>query len=149
MTDTTPDLNAICDSCLTAIAAGEGRIWTDRHVADKAARNALGKDTGWMDDDPRADATDALLTGLTGTAWHTTHNECAPKMPSWAYAIPVERINTWTAFLHWTAHLMDKPWLDGTDWTEVIHRAVNPAHAAVSGLRPIRPQDTDFRGVGS
>lgn len=146
MSDTTPDLHAICDSCLTAITDGEGHVWTDQHLADTVARHTRGQDTSRTDDET---LTDALLTGQTGAAWHTTHNECAPTMPSWAYAIPVERINTWPAFLHWTAHLMDKPWFDGTDWTEVIHRAVNPAHAAVSGLRPIRPQDTDFRGVGS
>lgn len=149
MSDSTPDLQAICDGCLTVIADGEGHVWTDRHIAEKTARQARGEDVSWMDDDPLADATDALVGGETGVAWHTTHSDCAPKMPSWAYAIPVERINTWPAFLHWTAHLMDKGWLGGTDWAEFIHRSVNPTHAAVSGLRPIHPQDTKFRGIGS
>lgn len=147
MTDRTPDLQAICDSCLTVIAEGEGHVWTDRHVAERTARMARGEDVSWMADDPQTDAN--LTVGEIGTAWHTTHNGCAPEMPSWAYAIPVERINTWPAFLHWTAHLMDKSWLDGTDWTELIHRAVNPIHSAVSGLRPVRPQDIEFRGTGS
>lgn len=146
MTDNTPDLQAICDGCLTVIADGEGHIWTDQHIAEKTSRTARGEDASWMEDDA---LTDMLLAGGVGAAWHATHAGCTPVMPSWAYAIPVERINTWPAFLHWTAHLMDKRWLDGTDWTEVIHRAVNPNHAAVSGLHPIRPQDTNFRGIGS
>lgn len=149
MTDTAPDLQAICDGCLTVIADGEGHVWTDRHVAEKTARKGRGEDVSWMDDDPLANAVDALAVGEAGVAWHTTHNECAPKMPSWAYAIPVHRINAWPAFLHWTAHLMDKGWLDATDWAEFIHRTVNPHHATVSGLRPIRPQDLKFRGIGS
>lgn len=144
-----PDLQAICDGCLTVITDGDGHVWTDRHIAEKTSRKARGEDTSWMDDDPLADATDALTVGEAGVAWHVTHTECAPVMPSWAYAIPVERIATWPAFLHWTAHLMDKGWLAATDWSCLIDRAVNPRKATPSGLRPIRPQDLEFRGIGS
>lgn len=40
MTDAmpTPDLQAICDSCLQPIADGEGHVWVDQHAADTAAR---------------------------------------------------------------------------------------------------------------
>lgn len=144
-----PDLQAICDGCLTVIADGEGHVWTDRHIAEKTSRKARGEDTSWMDDEPLADAADLLVVGEQGVAWHVTHTGCAPAMPSWAYAIPVERITTWPAFLHWTAHLMDKGWLAATDWAELIHRSVNPTLATPSGLRPMHPQDLEFRGIGS
>jgi hypothetical protein len=148
MTDTSHDLQAICDSCLAPIAEGEGHVWTDQHVSLKEARKARGESVEWMDNDPITDIADTLLVGEAGVAWHVTHAECAPRMPSWAYAIPVERITTWPAFLHWTAHLMGKGWLGATDWDRLIHRAVNPHHSTPSGLRPIRPQDTEFRGIG-
>ncbi|MER5653479.1 hypothetical protein ABT076_10730 [Streptomyces sp. NPDC002131] len=149
MNDTPPDLQAICDGCLTVITDGEGNVWTDRHIAEKTSRKARGEDTSWMDDEPLADATDALTVGEAGVTWHVTHTGCAPVMPSWAYAIPVERITTWPAVLHWTAHLMDKGWLAATDWSLLLLKTVEPQRASVSGLRPIRPQDIEFRGIGS
>lgn len=148
MSDSPPDLQAICDGCLTVIADGEGNVWTDRHIAEKTSRKGRGEDVSWMDGDPLADATDALAVGELGLAWHVTHDGCAPVMPSWAYAIPVERIATWPAFLHWTAHLMNKGWLAATDWDHFILRSVEPQRGSVSGLRPIRPQDLEFKGVG-
>lgn len=69
-------------------------------------------------------------------------------MPSWAYAIAVERIRSWQAFLHWTVHLMDKRWLAGTDWQLIALRSLEPRQAAVSGLRPLRPQGLDWNRIG-
>jgi hypothetical protein len=143
MTDFTPDLQAICDACLNQIADGDGHVWVDQDAAHKANRKKRG-----LDDDLPIDAADIAAATDAGITWHTTHNDCAPATPSWAYAIPVERINTWPAFIHWTAHLMGKGWVEVTDWDMLIHRAVNPHHATVSGLRPIRPQDLEFRGIG-
>jgi hypothetical protein len=43
MTDATPtpDLQAICDSCLQPIADGEGHVWVDQDAAHTAARSTL------------------------------------------------------------------------------------------------------------
>jgi hypothetical protein len=142
----TPDLQAICDTCLTVIADGAGHVWVDQAAAHTSIRELRAQQAEpgagidvhtWYDDD------------LAGTKWHTTHDTCAPEAFETSYAIPVERINTWPAVVHWTAHLMHKGWLEATDWDMFTLRTVEPQRATVSGLRPIRPQDLDFRGIGS
>ncbi|MGW2113725.1 hypothetical protein [Streptomyces zhihengii] len=129
------DLQAICDTCLTAIADGDGHVWIDQDAADKAARYP-DESSAW----PRTEG---------GIPWNTTHDSCAPAKADCAYAIPVARINTWPSFLHWTAQLMNKGWLNATNWDLFILHSVEPQRGAVSGLRPINPQDLEFRGIGS
>lgn len=143
MTDIQPDLQAICDTCLTVITEGEGHVWIDQDLAHKAARRAKGDTIPWPDSDGTENVT---IDG--GVPWQTTHTNCAPHMPTWAYAIPVERINAWPAFLHWTAQLMGKGWVEATNWDMFILQSVEPQRGAVSGLRPLRPQDLEFRGIG-
>ncbi|MDQ3763039.1 MAG: hypothetical protein M3460_15740 [Actinomycetota bacterium] len=141
MTDATPspDLQAICDVCLQPIADGEGYVWVDQGAADTAARSTL----------PAPDAPQSLADFLESddVTWHTTHTACHD-MPSWAYTISVERIRTWPAYLHWCAHLMGKPWLKTTDWECFVLNSLEPGQAAISGLRPIRPQSLHWQGVG-
>lgn len=144
MTNRDTDLQAICDTCLTAIADGEGHVWIDQDLTHRAARRQQGRPTDWED----SDGTESITVD-GGIPWNTTHDACAPHKPAWAYAIPVERINTWPAFLHWTAQLMSKGWLEVTDWDMCILRSVEPQRGAVSGLRPVRPQNLEFWGIGS
>lgn len=140
-----PDLQAVCDSCLKPIADGEGHVWVDQSLAHRVSRRQHGDTIPW----PDSDGEENLIaeSGLD-VAWHTTHTECAPVMPTWAYAIAVERINTWPRYLHWTAHLMAKGWIEATDWERLILTSVEPQRGAASGLRPVRPQDLEFRGIG-
>ncbi|MET8404482.1 hypothetical protein [Streptomyces sp900116325] len=139
-----PDLHAICDTCLTVIADGDGHIWIDQDLAHKTSRRQRGDDIPW----PGSDGTENIAID-GGVPWQTTHTSCAPHKPEWAYAIPVERITTWPALVHWTAHLMNKGWVEVTNWDMFMLQAVEPQRAAVSGLRPVRPQDLEFRGIGS
>jgi hypothetical protein len=137
----TPELLAICDVCLQPIDDGDGSVWVDQHAAHAVARQPVAT----VDDGP-FEALD--LTNLPeDVIWHTSHTACG-EMPSWAYAIPVERIRTWQAFLHWTVHLMDKKWLETTDWQMFVLRSLEPQQGAVSGLRPVRPQSLDWFGIG-
>ncbi len=142
MTDSTPtpDLQAICDICLQPIADGEGHVWVDQDAADTAARNTL------PDTDTIQSLNDLLNSG-EDVSWHTTHTACHD-MPSWAYAIDVERICTWPGYLHWCAHLMDKEWLHATDWQCFVLNSLEPSRAAISGLRPLRPQSLPWHPVG-
>lgn len=143
MTSNTVDIVAICDTCLTAIADGEGHVWIDQDLAHRTARHQKGQTAGWED----SDGTETITVD-GGLPWNTTHNDCHPAKPAWAYAIPVERINTWPSFLHWTAHLMNKGWIEVTNWDMYILQSVEPQRGATSGLRPARPQDLEFRGIG-
>ena len=135
----TADLQAICDACLQPIPDGAGNVWVDTDAAD-----AVVRETG-ASDGP-LDAVD-LMALHEDVAWQTTHIGCV-EMPSWAYAIPVERIRTWQSFLHWSVHLMDKKWLAGTDWQMLVLRSLEPKQGAISGLRPLRPQSLDWNGIG-
>lgn len=139
--ETVPDLQAICDICLEPIADGDGSVWVDPDAADKAVRlsNATADSSQRLDE--------FLAANTEDVPWHTTHSTCQD-IPTWAYAIAVERIRGWPAYLHWCAHLMGKTWIDGTDWQEFVLRSLEPKLAAVSGLRPLRPQSLRWGGIG-
>ncbi|MEY9958808.1 hypothetical protein [Streptacidiphilus sp. MAP5-52] len=115
------DLIAICDHCLRAVDDGDGSLWVDQTQAVRAAEPA---------------------------AWRTTHHSCAA-LPAAAYRIPVERITSWPALLHWTAHLLDRPWLGCTDWSDLLLRTLEPCHGAISGLQPTAPRSLNWKGIGS
>jgi hypothetical protein len=52
--------------------------------------------------------------------WEALHNACDPNPAAACYAISADRIATWPAVAWWTAHLLAKPWIDLTDWDEVL-----------------------------
>ncbi|MEY9848439.1 hypothetical protein ABH940_005542 [Streptacidiphilus sp. BW17] len=114
------DLIAICDHCLRAVDTGDGSLWVDQTQATHAA---------------------------APTTWRTTHDGCAAP-PAGAYRIPLERVTNWAALLHWTAHLLDRPWLACTDWSDVLLRTLEPHHGAVSGLQPTAPRSLAWGGIG-
>ncbi|MDJ0340444.1 hypothetical protein QMK19_00015 [Streptomyces sp. H10-C2] len=134
-----PDLMAICDICMQPVGDGDGHVWADQEDANTAFYNA---DDGHSPLDFLG-----LTTRADLVAWRTTHTICG--LSDYAYKIEVERIRTWSAFLHWSAHLADKKWNAATDWQLFILRALEPKLGAVSGLRPVRPQDLDFDGIGA
>lgn len=135
----TPDLIAVCDVCLQQIDDGDGHVWADQDDANSAFYSTDGSD----------DPLDFL--GLTTrpdvVAWRTTHTSCG--MSDCAYKIEVERIRTWQSFLYWSAHLTGKKWHVATDWRVFALRSLEPTRGAVSGLRPVRPQDLRQRGIGA
>ncbi|GAA2263660.1 hypothetical protein GCM10010430_55290 [Kitasatospora cystarginea] len=137
----TPDLQAICDVCLQLIGDEEGAVWVDQDAAHNEAQMPVSKvDEGGFE------VLD--LTNLPAEVkWRTTHTTCQDA-PAWAYAIPVERIRTWPALLHWSVHLMDKRWLEATDWQLFVLRSLEPKLGGISGLRPLRPQGLDWLGIG-
>ena len=88
-------------------------------------------------------------SGETGPrSWLAARAQGRRSHPGWAYVISVEQIRTWPAYLHWCAHLMGKPWLKATDWQYFVLNSLGPFPAAISGLRPIRPQNLGWHGVG-
>ncbi len=134
-----PDLEAICDVCLQPIDDGEGHVWADSGEADEVVRNTPSRE-GVQD-------LHEFLAGPEDAPWHTTHSGCLD-VPVGAYSIAVERIRTWAAYLHWCVHLMDKAWLEGTDWQVFVLRSLEPQRAAVSGLRPKKPQSLQWEAIG-
>lgn len=56
--------------------------------------------------------------------WTFHHDGCRPDGNGHAYSADIARVGTFRAALQWTAHLMEKNWLDSTDWRAVIERAL-------------------------
>ncbi|MGW4127241.1 hypothetical protein [Amycolatopsis japonica] len=75
-----------------------------------------------------------------------THDACV--RVSVGYRIGVERIRTWAAYLHWTAHLMGKDWITDTTWDEMVLDSLNPASIATGGISPAVLRDLGHHNVG-
>lgn len=54
--------------------------------------------------------------------WHVAHLECDPEPDRTDYWIGVGDLGTFRQVTRWTAHLLEKSWLDDTDWRELIGR---------------------------
>jgi hypothetical protein len=80
----------------------------------------------------------------THTCWRVTHDGCEHGE---GYRIAVERIRTWPAYLHWTAHLMGKGWLAGTNWDDLVLDTLDPT-STQPGIRPRTARDLGHRHVG-
>lgn len=52
--------------------------------------------------------------------WRVLHRDCDPRPTSNDYWISVERIRTLADVIHWSAHLMNKKWIQETTWTSVL-----------------------------
>ena len=131
------ELTARCDRCLGQIEDGDGVV----EVNAAAAQCAMERWWARQADGP------AVFAGRR-IRWIARHRRCG-RAPAHAYSIPVERIRSWTALLDWTAHLADKPFVQATDWTAVIERALDPRLAAVSGLLPRTPRPLRRGPVGT
>lgn len=129
-----PDLLAVCEVCLQLIDDGDGAVWCRPEVAAAAPPPDEGQFL-----------LDELLAGPdTRARWRVTHDECEPGE---GYRIAVERIRTWPAYLHWTAHLMSKGWLAGTNWDKLILDTLDPT-STQPGIRPAAVRDLGHRNVG-
>jgi hypothetical protein len=129
------ELQAICELCLSPIGDGDGALWVDRAAPGSRAVS------------DEADTARKLWNGRGVRAvWRVTHDDCA--RPRTGYRIEVERIRTWAAYLHWTAHLMSKDWIGDTNWSEVVLDSLNPTSSTMGGIRPVVLRDPGHRNVG-
>jgi hypothetical protein len=62
------------------------------------------------------DATD-IMEMPESVQWHWGHSEC---LGDSMYDIPYSRFDTLGKVLSWTLHLMEKSWLDYTDWETAV-----------------------------
>ena len=57
--------------------------------------------------------------------WAPLHQRCDPRFDLFSfYWIDVERCRYYWQLLDWSAHLMEKSWLEQTDWNEFLRKAV-------------------------
>ncbi|MCR6488377.1 hypothetical protein M8542_36660 [Amycolatopsis sp. OK19-0408] len=144
MTGETPpaagqDLLAVCQICLQLIADGDGAVWC-RPEAATAERGDRGDQETWSS----FTLEEMLAAPDERVHWRVTHERCEPAT---GYLIAVERIRTWPAYLHWTAHLMGKGWFASTNWDDLILDTLDPT-STQPGLRPATVRDLGHRSVG-
>lgn len=56
--------------------------------------------------------------------WITTHLECDLNPDSHDYWMTVERLRTYERLIQFTAHIMEKKWIDSTNWSDVLRRTI-------------------------
>ena len=111
------DLTLICETCGFPISGdtgclyvlvGELAAYQEEYQAWRAARG-----------DGAASGAELILLPLP-VAWHTAHDKCRTDRDEEAYEIDAVRITSWAKVAHWTAHLMEKNWLQSTDWRHLL-----------------------------
>lgn len=118
-----------CEHCARPVHQARGglRLYDDELTTAEAASLAhqAAQTAAETILDPLAFAltVDDLLRPPPPAKWHIEHHRCASTTGR-AYEITTDRITTVADALDWTIHLMDKPWIGHTDWSDFIHQHV-------------------------
>ena len=110
------DVTVFCQTCMKQFSA-DGAVWLDGFELDEAETRAKADRgrTRWTMDE---------LSKIPGPAkWRAQHYACRGEPKSIAYEIEVERLDTAAKLVDWTAHLMNKGWINDTDWSSVLRSA--------------------------
>lgn len=96
----TNELTLICDACRKPVDGNDapGYLWVDEGAVLRADK----------------------LPGSELVRWQAHHQACDPELDAWAYHIEQGDLRTYKQLIERTAHLLEKPWLSVTDWTEVL-----------------------------
>lgn len=105
-----------CDICHQPVQGITGYLHVSVTDADARSRAV----DAWEDAHPGVCTMADALTHPQLVHWHVHHAECDPEPESDDYWIPVSRISTYAQVLGWTAHLMEKNWLNNTDWPALL-----------------------------
>ena len=136
------DLQVVCETCTQPISDGDGAVWVDhveagQHALRKHARQAE-RSNGEIVMHTAAELSDDFLARFEGqpdfSLWRSHHYACASLGIS-TYCIPVEELRTFVDVLNWTAHLLEKPWLSGTNWYSML-RVCTGKTKSRAGLLP-------------
>lgn len=115
----------MCEVCGQFIKKGAGYIQCptaelQRYEDEMAAWREEYPDKGPVDGFAPVDWT-ALFAMPDKAHWTVVHRECDPLPDDDGYWFGTERALSAIDLLQWTAHLMEKDWLDQTDWQRFIH----------------------------
>lgn len=122
-----------CVECGQPIPDGGGYIEVDVNAAIETIE-ARGRREAEL----RSRRPDGLLVMSGGDllgwpddeSWHAIHRACDTDPVSSPYWFDVDRARTLLQVLDWTLHLSEKSWLDGTNWSAFVYRAVTGLRGA-------------------
>jgi hypothetical protein len=123
------DLIWLCGACSAPVGEWDGYLYASVHQAQRS----LQAERDWRERHPAPLAVSAaniteLLSAPGHAEWKVTHIRCGGEAcPFDAYCLDPGDVATWQQLVKWTAHLMGKNWLAGTDWEEVLREASGEA----------------------
>lgn len=110
------DLTLICDDCGQPVVGDTGYLYVT-YADIHAAREAAERRREVTKPGAPVNIMEFMLAG--GPAlWRVTHDRHRPSDD--AYYIDAVRFDSWRKVAHWTAHLMEKNWLQHTDWDYLL-----------------------------
>jgi len=100
------DLESFCSECGERVDSGDG--WF--HVDTAEATRVISQPGGGP---------------FVAAEWQVHHRRCSSRLDRGrsVYWIDVEEVISWAGLVYRTALLMAKPWLEGTDWDELLCEA--------------------------
>jgi hypothetical protein len=108
-----------CQRCGALIADGDGYItvsYRRLHEYDEAV-------VAWEQEHPDAFVTfGEFMTRPSRVRWQVLHARCDPAPDGDGYTIDVERIRTPHEVISCSAQLLEKNWIQHTNWDEVLRK---------------------------
>jgi hypothetical protein len=109
-----------CQVCGFAIAHGEGYL-----IVRHQRLNQVAVDThAWEEAHPDGSTMEDLASYPEDAKWEILHEACDPDPEDDGYCITVERVRSTEHLLRWTIHLMEKSWLENTNWSDVVRHVI-------------------------
>lgn len=111
-----PTVRWTCHTCGDQVADDDGHVTINYRDIRRHAQQARE----WEADAGQVVTMRDLLTYPDQVHWRVYHRDCDPDLESSDYSIDIERIRTPGQVIDWTAHLLEKEWLQTTDWDAVL-----------------------------
>lgn len=126
MTTANGTLTMRCDACQEPVIRELGYICVDLDAVKERERKAAqwnSQNRGGPDGPPIAPVT--LRSYPCRVPWRIYHRDCDPDPDGDCYWFHVYRCCTERDVLGWTAHLLEKTWLEHTDWNKFLYRVLH------------------------
>lgn len=115
-----PQIVWLCNVCGDPIENGQGYLEVDLRAVFRV--EAWWREHRQNNPQGKPVDIDALLSGPEPVRWLAHHADCDSDPDYSGYWFDIHRARTHAQLLNWTAHLMEKSWLEYTNWSDLIRR---------------------------